>query len=101
MGALYLLAIGPHGFAGHRPGFFFPFFFGLPLLVVLVAGAGLLFLIFARRGRDATTPATPAGPADDRALAILRERFARSEITPEEYHERRRILTGEADGSET
>jgi putative membrane protein len=36
----------------------------------------------------------PGGPAEDSALATLRERFARGEIDADEFEQRRRTLGG-------
>lgn len=38
----------------------------------------------------------PAQRSEDRALAILRERYARGEISQQEYEERRAALLGES-----
>ncbi|HEX5503981.1 MAG TPA: SHOCT domain-containing protein [Thermomicrobiales bacterium] len=88
---------------GHPGGHFFwwiPFallfwFIWLPALIfVLRRGFG------GWRGVGATTrtPAPPTPPAEDRALAVLRERFARGEIDRREYEERRATLLGLAPG---
>lgn len=58
------------------------------LLVALIAG-GVWLAVRAFRGSD--------GPTADRgssALRILEDRFARGEIDPEEFDERRRTLGG-------
>jgi putative membrane protein len=61
---------------GEHDGYWFPFaFFWLVLL-----GVGVWFVVRGRRWRQ---------PSDlDRARGILAERFARGEITGEEYRER-------------
>lgn len=53
----------------------------------LVLGGGVLLILWlARLGRPSA-----AGPdaGSDRALAILRERYARGELTPEQYEQMR------------
>ena len=54
--------------------------------IVAVVAILLLLRVFVLGGQS--------GAADDAALEILRQRFARGEITRAEYEERRRILTG-------
>lgn len=48
-------------------------------------------------GRPAASTAAPGG-GEDRALATLRERFARGEIDRKEYEERREALASNAAG---
>jgi putative membrane protein len=60
------------------------------LLIVLVV-LGIRWLIRAT-GQPGGAPGR--GPADDAALAALRERFARGEIDAEEFEQRRRVLGG-------
>lgn len=48
-------------------------------------------------GRPAASTAAPGG-GEDRALATLRERFARGEIDRKEYEERREALASNAPG---
>lgn len=43
-------------------------------------------------GRSGGGPGPSTGPAPDQALAILRERFARGEITEAEYEHARQVL---------
>lgn len=57
--------------------------------VALVVGLVLLFA-WAVGGRPAATDERPGGP--DRASTILRERYARGEITEAEYEQGRKIL---------
>jgi putative membrane protein len=65
---------------GHRRG-------GLLILILLLAliGLGVWLSIRSRRNMRDSHP-------DDRAREILGERFARGEITQEEYRERRQQL---------
>ncbi|HUY99590.1 MAG TPA: SHOCT domain-containing protein [Thermomicrobiaceae bacterium] len=56
------------------------------VIVVLVVA----FVLWLLRQSGGTRPAP--GATDDRALAILRERFARGEITREQFDEMRRAL---------
>lgn len=65
--------------------------FGMPLLwllflALIVVGVVLIVRSFATGGRTQHQPDT------SRALQILDERFARGELDPEEYQQRRRIL---------
>ncbi len=56
---------------------------GLMMLLIVVA---IVFTIWAIvRG---TRPSAPSPPPNDRAREILAERFARGEITTDEYQER-------------
>ncbi|MCX7624478.1 MAG: hypothetical protein RMK01_01680 [Thermomicrobium sp.] len=80
---------GPHRFAGREPGEWFWFgllqtVIGVALLVALVA---LVVWLVRRTAR--TTPR-----ATSRARAILDERYARGELTREQYLEIRRDLEG-------
>ncbi len=58
----------------------------LAFWAVLIVGVVLLVAWLVRQGRP-----TPGG-GDDRALAILRERFARGEITAEQFDAMRQTL---------
>jgi uncharacterized membrane protein len=90
----------------HGPGFAPIGFhiFGIVILFVLVAGAGLAALIvWAVRasGRPAYPVAAPYAPtgsppqaARETPLEILARRFAAGEITPEEYERARDLLGG-------
>ena len=64
-------------------------------VLMLAFWIGVIALVaFAVRGFGRAEPTlTAAGVAvDDRALAVLRERYARGEIGREDYEERRRAL---------
>jgi putative membrane protein len=58
------------------------FWFGLIALIVWAIG----------NGRAGMTPTTSEGRSGDHALAILRERFVRGELTSEEYEQARKTL---------
>lgn len=66
--------------------------FGLVLLVGLVAGLVYLARDFGRGGQASTAW---HGAEEDRALALLRERYARGEIDQAEYDRRHATLAGE------
>ena len=55
--------------------------------VVLIAGAALFVLRLLRRSDD--------GAGESSGLQILEERYARGEITREEFMERRAVLRGQ------
>src|SRR4051794_14605623 len=61
----------------------------LPVAMAVCAGGGAL-----RRRGDRCVPDAGRAPPADRALDILRERFARGEIDRAEFDERRRVLEG-------
>lgn len=63
------------------------------LVVLLGAIAGLAYLVRGT-GRGGQTGLTGQGAPEDRALALLRERYARGEVDHAEY-ERRRAALGE------
>ncbi len=71
-------------------------------LVILAIVALVVFLVRGTTSRDpghggeAAPPRHP-GSGRSRAQEILDERYARGEITDEEYRERRRHLRGESD----
>jgi putative membrane protein len=75
----------------HRYGVFDGGWLALGLFVLLVVLIVLFVLAFSRGGRPAPPP-PPPGPAIDPALQILRERFARGEISAEEFEQRRKTL---------
>ncbi len=59
------------------------FWFGLVWLII--------WAIVGARSRDSSVASQPPG-AGDPSLRILRERFARGELTPEEFEQARRTL---------
>lgn len=73
----------------------------IALVVFLIVIAAVAFLVtlvvrksrFAHRFATGTGPHTHASPTSD-ALRILDERFARGEIDPADYQERRDLLQG-------
>lgn len=63
------------------------------LMMVLVWGAAIAILVFVLRGvmdRDGGT--RPSSLPRRSAIDVLEDRFARGEISAEEFEERRRIL---------
>jgi putative membrane protein len=58
--------------------------------VLIIGGVALLALWFLREA----TPAAAGPSAPARSLDILKERFARGEISREQYEEMRRVLEG-------
>ncbi len=69
----------------------FGFIFGPIMMIGFLALAVLVIMLLLRAfGLVGRRPES----ADDVALAILRERFARGEIDRAEYEDRKRILTG-------
>lgn len=72
-----------------------PMLIGMTLMLLFWV-AVIFVVVYAIRafGRDGHTR-SGSDAAEDRALATLRERYARGEIDHAEYEERRRILTAE------
>jgi len=72
--------------------------FWILLIVGVVVLVTLLVLVVSRGGpgpgRQDGPRTPPAGPAPSRAREILEERYARGEISAEEFQERRRMLEG-------
>ena len=75
--------------------------FGLWFLIAIVVNAafwvGLIALIFLGIRwliRNNDTNRTPRPPAEDSAMELLRQRFARGEIDAAEFEERKRALGG-------
>ena len=69
------------------------------LLTLLFWGVIIALIVFAVRAlsrpgsRQATLPAGSLGQAPDQALEILRERYARGEISKDEFNTMRQDLT--------
>tara|TARA_R110002012_G_scaffold134385_1_gene287694 strand:+ start:291 stop:620 length:330 start_codon:yes stop_codon:yes gene_type:complete len=90
LAALPAAADAGEGYGGYHHmmggGWFMGPFMMLIVIIVLVAAAIFAFRLFGN-------PASPDGaPASDRALTILRERFAKGEIDQAEFEERRKAL---------
>ncbi|MBT1003904.1 SHOCT domain-containing protein [Paenarthrobacter sp. DKR-5] len=87
---------------GYGSGMGWAWMFWLLLIVgvVLLAGAGIWFFSARRRrgGPTGSPDGSGAGPAGSGGTPreILDERFARGELTAEEYQERLKILKGES-----
>lgn len=60
------------------------------LLIVVGIVAGIIYLL---RLFGAAGPAVNTHAADDRALALLKERYAKGEIDSAEFAERKKLLT--------
>lgn len=70
-------------------------FFG-PLFMILVLAAIIIGIVWLLRAMGALgTPAGASAPADtsNKALDILKERFAKGEIDAKEFDERKRLLS--------
>ncbi len=63
-------------------------------LLLIGAGIWLLVTVIRRNSQPQTHPPTPSAslPAGDTALEILKQRYARGEITKEEYDDMRRAI---------
>ncbi len=62
------------------------------ILLFLLVVAAILAVAFALRNRQDQPPVETQPRSRQTALDILKERYARGEITPEEYQEMRREL---------
>jgi putative membrane protein len=86
------------GFGGHGFGHHGLWFFGLVPLILLVVliGVGIwaVLRVTSRRTLDAATAPVPAGPRPDAALEEVRLRYARGEMSREEFAQRSRDLGG-------
>ena len=78
---------GPHGWDG-GPFFLLPLLFFLMLLPLLALTGWYLW----RQGKLALPQAGPRGHLEDDARRILAERFARGDISPDEFLERASML---------
>lgn len=65
------------------------------MLAFWVIVVGLIVYAVRGFGQTGPAPAPPRRATGDRALALLRERFARGEIDEEEYQQRQRALADE------
>jgi putative membrane protein len=65
------------------------------MLIVLVGLAGWAFATAMRsqRNEPVAQPSTPPNGERDRSRQVLDERYARGEMTTDEYNERRQTLT--------
>ncbi len=93
-------ALAPH-VGSPWAGGFFPFFFLIPILWLLVAG-GVVFLIVRGRRRAYWRESAPYGPwaPAARAEATLAERFAQGDIDEVEYRRRLEVLRANRPGPE-
>jgi len=85
-----MLMMGFGGFMGGMMGFGFgwwPFMFLVPLAFVVLVVLGLYYLLSGHRNQGASV-----GYAESDALRILKERYARGEITSEQYAKMKRDL---------
>ncbi|MGH7922207.1 MAG: SHOCT domain-containing protein [Candidatus Dormibacteraceae bacterium] len=93
-----ILPLAWHAWAGGGGSWGFPWFFVFSLLWLCLLGAiavGAVFLVRARHPwRQAEAREQPAGEASvQHARAILHERYARGDISTEEYRERMEQLS--------
>ena len=78
-----MLMMGFRGFMGGMMGFGFgwwPFMFLVPLAFVVLVVLGVYYLLSGHGSQGAS-----AGHTENQALRILKERYARGEITSEQY----------------
>jgi putative membrane protein len=75
----------------YRYGYFDGGWLAIGAFVLLIVLVVLFVLAFTRGARPAAPPPPPTPPIDP-ALQVLRERFARGEISAAEFEERRRTL---------
>lgn len=73
------MPIGMHGWYGG-----FGMWWGW-LFWLLVIGIGIYLLVTATQRKNVYPPAHNEKPGEDHAMMILRERFAKGEITEEEF----------------
>lgn len=67
------------------------------LMMILFWAAVITLVVLLVRWLSGAGIAREQRPARSTAIDILEERFARGEINREEFEERRRVLTGQAD----
>ncbi len=67
---------------------------GSLLLLLLLIGLVVWLAVSLARNRRGEVPALPARPSQDSALETLRVRYAKGEISKEQYEEMRRDLGG-------
>jgi uncharacterized membrane protein len=63
-------------------------------LVILLVPVGMVVLIAVAVIRAVASPRRPAGPSWDAALATLRLRYSRGEISEAEFEQMKRTLGG-------
>jgi putative membrane protein len=91
---MYGYGYGPAAAGGSIVGMLFMLFFGL----LVVVGVVLIVVWLVRSSGATHAPMTHPGqpaPHSDTAMAVLRERLARGEITPEEYASIAKTLSGQ------
>ncbi|HQS02780.1 MAG TPA: SHOCT domain-containing protein [Halothiobacillus sp.] len=68
--------------------------FGLIFMAACIAIVVLIIFAIVRalQGGNGSSASTPQGYAQNQALQILQERYARGEIDETEFNERRRVL---------
>ena len=79
------------GWSGFWPGPF-EFVWGFLALAGTIAFWSLVILLLVKLVRSGSSTSTPTRSS---ALQVLEERYARGEITREEYFERRAVLSGQ------
>jgi putative membrane protein len=85
-----MLMMGFGGFMGGMMGFGFgwsPFMFLVPLAFVVLMVLGIYYLLSGQRSQGGS-----GGHAENEALRILKERYARGEISSEQYAKMRKDL---------
>ncbi len=82
---------GDFGFGGGLG--VFGFIISLIFTIILLVGIGLLIWWLIRQAGAGRYGALSGPPTSSRALEILNERYAKGEISKEEYEERKRELT--------
>jgi putative membrane protein len=82
--------------------FFGPGIFIFPFFILFWVGVIWLIVMLVRRDRTPPPAVRPwSGPARPAAIDVLEERYARGEITREEFVERRTVLLGGDPGQPT